>query len=181
MNPNQPPPASVLIVDDRVDNLLTMEAVLSSLGADVLCADSGEEALRVLLRHDVAVIMLDVHMPGMDGFHTADLIRQRRATKTIPIIFMTAFGDEHMERGYEAGAVDYITKPYELEAMRAKVAVSLELHTKNLLLAKQAAQLRHLEDLLRSANASDATPVVTVAPGSGAMRQVADPAPGNVT
>ena len=119
----------VLMVDDRADNLLALEAVLDSLGADLVRAGSGEEALRALLAGDFAVIILDVQMPGMDGFETASLIKAREKTRNVPIIFLTAISGEaeHHLRGYRTCGVDYMYNPFSAESLRGKVAVSLEL------------------------------------------------------
>ena len=116
---------NILLVDDRPENLLALEAILDPLDQNLLYAHSGEEALRQLLRHDVAVILLDVQMPVLDGFETAMLIKQRERTKYIPIIFVTAISkeDEHVFRGYSAGAVDYVFKPFSPDVLRSKVAV----------------------------------------------------------
>ena len=103
----------ILLVDDQPDNLLSAEAMLESLGEEIVKARSGGEALRHLLDQDFAVILLDVMMPGMDGFETAALIRQRDRSRHTPIIFLTALGksEEHLFRGYDVGAVDYLFKP----------------------------------------------------------------------
>jgi len=102
------PTVNVLLVDDHPENLVALEAILDGLGQNLVKADSGEEALRALLHHDFAVILLDVQMPGMDGFEAATLIRQRQRSRNTPIIFMTAFStsDELMVKGYSLGAVD---------------------------------------------------------------------------
>jgi signal transduction histidine kinase len=120
----------VLIVDDRPENLLALEAVLESLDVEVVRADSGEAALRRLLTDEVAVIILDVQMPGLDGFETAAHIKERDKTRRIPIIFLTALSTDiaHALRGYETGAVDYISKPFEPDVLRAKVAVFADLY-----------------------------------------------------
>jgi PAS domain S-box-containing protein len=120
----------VLLVDDRADNLVAMQAVLVPLDCDVATASSGEEALKALLNDDYAVILLDVQMPGLDGFETARLIKARERTREIPIIFVTAISTEppHIHQGYAAGAVDYLFKPYDPEVLRAKVGVFLALH-----------------------------------------------------
>src|SRR5881396_3742036 len=103
---------SILLVDDRPDKLLAIEAVLEDLGQNIVRAYSGREALRHVLNTEFAVILLDVNMPGMDGFETATLIRQRKSSEHVPIIFITAFGDEMLvARGYSLGAVDYILTP----------------------------------------------------------------------
>lgn len=125
-------PPVVLIVDDRPDNLLALEAVLEPLPVRVERATSGEGALRRLLAEgaaDVTVIILDVQMPGMDGFETAERIKARERTRHIPIMFLTAINTEmtHALRGYETGAVDYVAKPFDPDLLRAKVAVLVEL------------------------------------------------------
>ena len=136
---------SVLLVDDRPDKLLALEAVLEDLGEqiNVVRAYSGREALRHVLHQEFAVILLDVNMPGMDGFETAALIRQRPSSEHVPIIFITAFGDEmHMARGYSLGAVDYILTPVVPEVLRSKVAVFVELFAKTEQGKRQAESLR---------------------------------------
>ena len=123
-------PAKLLLVDDRPENLLALEAILAGLGHELVKASSGEEALKRLLTEDVAVLLLDVQMPGMDGFETAQHIKQREKTRDIPILFLTA-GDSNAHqafRGYAAGAVDYLSKPFDPWVLRAKVAGFVELH-----------------------------------------------------
>jgi two-component system sensor histidine kinase/response regulator len=134
---------ALLLVDDRPENLLALEAVLEPLGHPMVRAESGEEALRRLLAEDFAVIVLDVQMPGMDGFETAEQIKQRERTRDIPIIFLTAMSRdaEHRMQGFEVGAVDYIFKPVEPDLLRAKVSVFVELFQKNRLLDEQRAAL----------------------------------------
>ena len=134
----------ILIVDDTEDNLVAVEAILEPLGHDLVLARSGEEALKHLLTRDFAVILLDVQMPGLDGFETAALIKQRERTRRLPIIFLTAISKDEQQvfRGYSAGAVDYLFKPFDPEVLRSKVAVFVELHQKNLQLQRQAEQLR---------------------------------------
>jgi signal transduction histidine kinase len=124
--------ANILLVDDRRDKLLALEAVLASLGENLVLAHSGTEALRVLLKQDFALIVLDVSMPGMDGFETASLVRQRKNSEMTPIIFISAINqsDIHLSRGYSLGAVDYIVAPIVPEILRAKVSVFIELHKK---------------------------------------------------
>ena len=135
-----PEPVKILLVDDQPDNLLSAGAVLESLGEQIVKAESGREALRCLLDNDFAVIVLDVMMPGMDGFETAALIRERERSRHTPIIFLTALGrgEEHIRRGYTLGAVDYITKPFVPEILRTKVGVFVELHRKSDLLRRQS-------------------------------------------
>ncbi|WP_431037222.1 response regulator [Streptomyces sp. P6-2-1] len=136
--------AKILLVDDRPENLLALEAILSALDQTLVRASSGEEALKALLTDDFAVILLDVQMPGMDGFETAAHIKRRERTRDIPIIFLTAInhGPHHTFRGYAAGAVDYISKPFDPWVLRAKVSVFVDLYKKNCKLKDQAALLR---------------------------------------
>jgi PAS domain S-box-containing protein len=124
--------ASILLVDDQEENLLALEAVLEPLGQRLVRATSGEEALGALLREEFALILLDVQMPDMDGFQTATLIKQREKTQHIPIIFLTALSKElhHMFRGYSAGAVDYVIKPFDPMILRSKVQVFVDLYRK---------------------------------------------------
>ena len=121
---------NVLLVDDRPENLLALEAVLAPLPCKLVSVTSGQEALRRLLHDEFALILLDVQMPDLDGFETAEYIKRRRKTRAIPIIFVTAISKErhHVFRGYETGAVDYVFKPYDPQLLRAKVQVFLELH-----------------------------------------------------
>src|SRR3954469_18331284 len=134
---------NILLVDDRPEKLLSIEAVLEDLGQNIVRAYSGREALRHVLTHDFAVILLDVNMPGMDGFETASLIRQRKSSQHIPIIFITAFGDEmHAARGYSLGAVDYILAPVLPEVLRTKVSVFVDLYRKTEQTKRQAESLR---------------------------------------
>ena len=135
--------AKILLVDDRPENLVALEAVLGALDQTLVRANSGEEALKALLTDEFAVILLDVQMPGLDGFETAAHIKRRERTKDIPIIFLTAVsnGPHHTFRGYAAGAVDYLAKPFDPWILRAKVSVFVELHRKNLLLKEQSALL----------------------------------------
>ncbi|HVR73831.1 MAG TPA: response regulator [Planctomycetota bacterium] len=133
------PRVNILVVDDRPDKVLSLGAVLEDLGQNVVKAHSGDEALRALLKMEFAVILLDVNMPGMDGFETASLIRQRQSSRTTPIIFITAFGDEtHVARGYSLGAVDYILAPVLPEVLRSKVLVFVDLHKKTEQVKRQA-------------------------------------------
>jgi CheY-like chemotaxis protein len=137
-------PAKILMVDDRAENLLALEAILQGLGHELLTARSGEEALKVLLTEDVAVMLLDVQMPGMDGFETAAHVKQREKTRDIPILFLTAIdGEAHQAfRGYAAGAVDYLSKPFDPWVLKAKVGVFVELYERRSELAAQADELR---------------------------------------
>jgi PAS domain S-box-containing protein len=140
--------ANVLLVDDRPDKLLALEAVLEGLGQNIVKATSGKEALRCLLKQDFAVILLDVSMPGMDGFETASLIRARLRSERTPIIFVTSFGDTrmHVTRGYSLGAVDYLLTPIVPEVLRTKVSVFVDLYRQTELTKRQAERLRLLEE-----------------------------------
>jgi len=131
--------ANILIVDDRADKRVVFTTVLEDLGQNIVSVGSGEEALRWLLDHDCAVILLDVNMPGMDGLETAELIRARRKSAHTPIIFITAFADEmHTARGYSLGAVDYILSPAVPSVLRSKVNAFVQLHRLNAELARRA-------------------------------------------
>jgi PAS domain S-box-containing protein len=140
-------PVEILIVDDRAENLLALEAILERLGQKLVRAHSGDEALRLLLTHDFAVILLDVQMPGIDGFETARLIKSRERTRYIPIIFLTAISkdEEYVFEGYSVGAVDYMTKPFKPDILRSKVSVFVDLYQKQRQLAAQAELLRRSE------------------------------------
>jgi PAS domain S-box-containing protein len=152
-----PDRANILVVDDRQENLVALEAILEPLGENLIRAHSGEDALRQLLLHDVAVILLDVQMPELDGFETAALIKQRDKTRSIPIIFLTAISteDTHIFRGYSSGAVDYMLKPFEPEILRSKVAVFVDLHRKTEQLQRQA-ELLGQQELLEAKRESEA-------------------------
>ena len=141
--------ARILLVDDRPQNLLALEAILNTLDQTLVRAGSGEEALRALLRDEFALILLDAQMPGMDGFETAARIKARERTKNVPIIFLTAVDQDQRlaYRGYAAGAADYITKPFDPWLLRAKVQVFVDLWATGQRLATQSAFLRRqLED-----------------------------------
>ena len=131
----------ILIVDDVPDKLLSLRAVLEGPDREIVGVNSGEEALRRLLRDEFALILLDVHMPGMDGFETAELIRKRRSTEHTPIIFLTSYPDDAFAaRGYSVGAVDYILTPVVPEVLSTKVAVFVDLYRKNQQIKRQAEQ-----------------------------------------
>ena len=134
----------VLLVDDRPENLTALDAVLEPLGLEHVHAHSGKEALKHLLKSDFAVILLDVQMPEMDGFETAQLIKQRSRTRDVPIIFVTAISrdTEHIYRGYSEGAVDYILKPYEPSVLRSKVHVFVQLYERSMALAESEERFR---------------------------------------
>jgi PAS domain S-box-containing protein len=135
--------AGILIVDDQPGNVRVLEGLLEDLGQDLVTATSGQQALSCLLDREFAVILLDVRMPGMDGFETAELIRKRRRSRHIPIIFVTAIDDdvEHIAKGYAVGAVDYIMKPLNGDILRSKVKVFVELYQKSQELANKTVEL----------------------------------------
>ena len=171
--------AKLLLVDDRPENLLALEAILEPLEADLVRADSGEAALRRLLNEEFAAILLDVQMPGMDGFQTAEMIKQRERTRHVPILFLTAISKdaEHVFRGYSAGAVDYLMKPFEPLVLRAKVAVFIELWQKtnelrrrDALLAEQELAASERESEVRYRSLADAVPqIVWTADANGVV------------
>ncbi|PWI18476.1 response regulator [Streptomyces sp. Act143] len=134
--------AGILLVDDMEDNLIALEAVLGSLNEPLVRARSGEEAMKALLRRPFALVLLDVRMPGMDGFETAANIKRLDQTKDVPIIFLTGAEDDsgYAFRGYATGAADYLTKPFDPWVLRAKVSVFLDLHRKNQQLERLLAQ-----------------------------------------
>ncbi|MER7197184.1 response regulator [Streptomyces sp. CB01635] len=137
--------SSILIVDDMEENLVALEAVLGSL-ARVVRARSGEAALKAMLRQDFAVALIDVMMPGMNGFETAANIKGLHQTKDVPIILLTgaAVDPNYAYRGYTVGAADFLIKPFDPWLLRTKVNVFLDLHRKNRQLAEQAEQLTRL-------------------------------------
>jgi CheY-like chemotaxis protein len=160
-----PEKAKILLVDDRAENIVALEAILSSLNQTLVPARSGDAALKALLSDEFAVILLDVLMPGMDGFETAAHIKRRPKTRDVPIIFLTARNAEpdYAFRSYSAGAVDYIAKPFDPWVLRAKVSVFVDLYMKNRQLSDQATMLRaQLGDSLAEAEAarSGADPVL---------------------
>jgi signal transduction histidine kinase len=145
--------ASVLIVDDDSASLMGMQEGLTTLGARLVTARSGEEALRRVLEEDFAAILLDVHLPGIDGFTTARLIGERKRSRYTPIIFLTAGAPEDLAaqfRGYQAGAVDYIVKPVSPEILRSKLSVFVGLHDMNRMLNAELAERSLTEQRLRS-------------------------------
>jgi PAS domain S-box-containing protein len=139
---------NILIVDDRPEKLLALEACLTSLNQNIVRATSGPEALKRLLKEEFAVILLDVSMPGMDGFETATLIRQREKTEHVPIIFVTSMShsETHIFKGYSLGAVDYILSPIVPDVLRTKVSVFVDLHKKAEQIRRQAEELCALQE-----------------------------------
>ena len=135
---------NILLVDDHPPNLLALEAILRPLGQRLIGAASGRDALRWLVEEEFAVVLLDVRMPGLDGFRTAELIRNQPSKAPAPIIFLTAADTDPADilRGYERGAVDFLMKPFEPEILRSKVAVFVDLYKKEQMVRRQAARIR---------------------------------------
>ncbi len=145
------PKVKLLLVDDSPENLVSLEATLEGLGQELVFAGSGTDALRRLLEDDFAAILLDVKMPGMDGFQTAELIRARKRSRHTPILFLTGYkNEEHLFRGYDLGAVDFLFKPVVPEILRSKVGVFVELSRNTALLERQAKVLGKAEQKFRS-------------------------------
>src|SRR5437867_10113336 len=145
---------NILLVDDHVENLVALEALLSDLGRNLVRAQSGIDALRYLLHLEFALIILDVDMPVIDGFETAALIREREKSRHTPIIFLTAINkaEQHVSKGYSLGAVDYLTKPFVPEILLSKVSVFVELHKKREQVNRQAGLLQQMVAELASSN-----------------------------
>lgn len=145
------PRIKILLVDDTPENLVSLEAALSGLDGELVLANSGKEALHHVLNDDFAAILLDVRMPEMDGFETAEFIRSRPRSRQIPILFLTGYrNEEHLFRGYDLGAVDFLFKPIVPEVLRSKVAVFVELSRSNAKLKEQAEVLQKAEQRFRS-------------------------------
>jgi len=135
----------VLLVDDQPANLVSLEAILEAEDRELIKANSGPEGLKVLLKEDISLVLLDVQMPGMDGFEMAELMRQRKDTQSIPIIFVTAISKEkqYVFKGYQVGAVDYLFKPLDPVILQSKVNFFLQLDR----------QRRELQQKLKQAQA----------------------------
>jgi signal transduction histidine kinase len=135
---------NLLLVDDRPENLLALEAILEPLGQGLIRANSGPEALKHVLADEFAAILLDVQMPGMNGFEVAEIIKSREKSRTIPIIFLSAINkeDAYVFKGYSMGAVDYVFKPFNPDVLRSKVAVFVDLYLKQREIQRQSDQLR---------------------------------------
>jgi two-component system, sensor histidine kinase and response regulator len=144
-----PAPMNILVVDDMAKNLLAMQALLEHDDVNVLTAADGTQALELLLSHDVGLALLDVQMPGMDGYALAELMRGSPRTRPVPIIFVTAFAPDEQRsfRGYESGAVDFLYKPVDSRVLRSKVRVFLELHRQRAQLAQRMAELERVTRL----------------------------------
>ena len=139
---------SILLVDDHRENLIALEAILEAPGRQLVMATSGNEALQLALKHDFSLVLLDVQMPEMDGFEVAQLLRQGKKTRNIPIIFVTAISKEHtyVFKGYECGAVDYLFKPIDQQILTAKVEVFLDLDQQKRRLQQAVVQMKRLKD-----------------------------------
>src|SRR6186997_108614 len=157
MSPPEPTPPSadhekvnILMVDDSPDKLLAMESILVELGQNIVKARSGEEALRILLKQEFAIILLDVNMPGINGFETAQIIRKRKSTEHTPIIFVTALSttDADVFKGYAFGAVDYILTPILPAILKTKVGVFVDLWKQRRELEARAEALKDLNERL---------------------------------
>lgn len=147
----RPEHVKLLLVDDDRDNLLALQAVLEPLKQELMLAGSGVDALRLCLDHDFAAILLDVRMPEMDGFETAELIRSRKRSRDTPILFLTGYrSDEQLFRGYDLGAVDFLFKPIVPEILQSKVAVFVQLSRSEQLLRRQAEALARTEQKFRA-------------------------------
>lgn len=145
---------NLLLVDDRPENLLVLENILEDLDCHLFKATSGYEALRQVMNHDFALVILDVQMPDIDGFEVAKLMRGTSHSKHIPIIFVTAISkeQEHIFKGYETGAVDYLFKPINPDILRSKAKVFIELHKQKKLLERQAKELTIAKEAAEAAN-----------------------------
>ncbi|MCH8542940.1 MAG: response regulator [Alcanivorax sp.] len=139
---------NILIVDDHKENLIALEAILEAPNRNLVMATSGNEALQLALKQDFSLVLLDVQMPEMDGFEVAELMRQSRRTRSIPIIFVTAISKEqsYVFKGYEAGAVDYLFKPIDKQVLEAKVNVFLDLDMQKRKLQQAVVQMKRLKD-----------------------------------
>jgi CheY-like chemotaxis protein len=146
--------ARLLIVDDTPNNLIALEAVLADY--DILLARSGNEALSLLEKNDVDVILLDIQMPGMDGYETARRIKQIERGRNTPIIFITAIfkEDPHVQKGYEVGGTDYFTKPFNSDVLKLKINLYAALRQKETLLREKEKRIRELEETVRKLSAA---------------------------
>ncbi|GGU92429.1 hypothetical protein GCM10010211_69040 [Streptomyces albospinus] len=169
--------SSILIVDDMEENLVALEAVLGSLTQKVVRARSGEEALKAMLREEFAVVLIDVLMPGMNGFETAANIKGLDQTKDVPIILLTgaSVDPNYAYRGYTVGAADFLIKPFDPWLLRTKVNVFLDLHRKNSQLAAQAEQLKRL---LTTSGERAGEPADSALPPAASLATAPEPAPG---
>lgn len=142
---------NILIVDDRPENLLSMESLIESPELNIVRASSGNEALGLMLDYEFAIVLLDVQMPGMDGFETAELMRGSERMKHVPIIFVTALSKDqkYVFRGYESGAVDYLFKPLEPEVLKSKVKIFCEIYRQKRIIQNQLTEIEEKNDVLQ--------------------------------
>src|SRR5215475_8933851 len=145
-------PVNILLVDDKTENLLVLESILEGPEYRLRRALSGEEALLALLADDYAAIVLDVRMPGMSGIELAQIIRARKRTQHVPILFLTAHGDESAIAGYQAGAVDFLTKPIQPAVLRFKVSVFADLFRNRSALRAEIEERRLAEERIGQLN-----------------------------
>src|SRR5450830_1255667 len=172
-------PIHILVVDDIAQNLVAAEAVLALPGIVILKASSGAQALELLLTHEVALALIDVQMPQMDGFELAELIRGSERTRTIPLIFLTATREpSYSFRGYEAGAVDFLFKPIDVKALQSKVQVLVQLYQQKRALSAQLDELKHalhLNELFTAVLGHDLrTPLSVVMNGAMVLPMMSD-------
>ena len=133
----------ILAIDDKKENLLALEAVLDDFQCELLCVTTGDEGLKLILEHDFALALLDVQMPGMNGFEVAELIRGIKKSKFLPIIFITANQDQNAKfKGYEAGAVDFLFKPLDTNILKSKVSIFLDLYEQKALVSARVSELK---------------------------------------
>ena len=169
----------VLVVDDLSQNIVALEAIVGRADLALLTANSGSQALEIVLQHDIALALIDVQMPGMDGFELAELMRGNDRTRHIPIIFLTAaIGDPSRQfRGYEAGAVDFLSKPFDAFVLRSKIEVFVQLHAQKRRLAEKLAELEEslrLNDLFTAVLGHDLrSPLSSVMANAEILRRVA--------
>ena len=167
----------VLVVDDLSQNIVALEAIVGRADLALLTANSGPQALEIVLQHDIALALIDVQMPGMDGFELAELMRGNDRTRHIPIIFLTAaIGDPSRQfRGYEAGAVDFLSKPFDAFVLRSKIEVFVQLHAQKRRLAEKLAELEEslrLNDLFTAVLGHDLrSPLSSVMANAEILRQ----------
>ncbi|MET0650037.1 MAG: response regulator [Pyrinomonadaceae bacterium] len=158
---------NILMVDDHPQNLLALEAVLGDMGENLVSASSGREALKHLLNKEFALILLDVQMPGLDGYETASLAREREQSRHTPIIFLTAINqsDAQVFKGYSSGAVDYMFKPFAPEVLKAKVSAFVDLY-------RTTREVRRQAELLRQANRELENEIAERRKAEEALRQI---------
>ena len=170
---------NLLLVDDQPSNLLALEAVLSDRGYNLLLAHSGSEALEVMKKHKIALVLLDIQMPEMDGFETARRLKSIEGCENVPIIFITAIykEDPWIKKGYEVGGIDYFSKPFDPDILRLKVELYASFHEKTCLLEEKEKRIKETEELLKAgrklSDVLQALPLgILIADGEGRVCQV---------